>query len=71
MYLQVHTFIRCKEYNICALLRPLCFLTGGIVNNTLRPTIPTWCDPEWKSLMESCWSADPQQSKSNDMPIRK
>ncbi|KAI3811408.1 hypothetical protein L1987_21130 [Smallanthus sonchifolius] len=37
---------------------------GGIVNNTLRPTIPTWCDPQWKSLMESCWSADPQQRPS-------
>ncbi|KAK9055225.1 hypothetical protein SSX86_026307 [Deinandra increscens subsp. villosa] len=37
---------------------------GGIVNNTLRPTIPTWCDPQWKSLMESCWSADPQERPS-------
>ncbi|KAM0020975.1 putative protein kinase TKL-Pl-6 family [Helianthus debilis subsp. tardiflorus] len=37
---------------------------GGIVNNTLRPTIPTWCDPEWKSLMQSCWSADPQERPS-------
>ncbi|XP_068651698.1 uncharacterized protein [Aristolochia californica] len=34
-------------------------IIGGIVNNTLRPHIPTWCDPEWKSLMESCWSSDP------------
>lgn len=32
---------------------------GGIVNNTLRPQIPTWCDPEWKSLMASCWASDP------------
>ncbi|KAI3782191.1 hypothetical protein L2E82_12226 [Cichorium intybus] len=39
-------------------------IIGGIVNNTLRPTIPTWCDPEWKSLMESCWSADPQERPS-------
>ncbi|XP_076916057.1 uncharacterized protein LOC143575623 [Bidens hawaiensis] len=37
---------------------------GGIVNNMLRPTIPTWCDPEWKSLMQSCWSADPQDRPS-------
>ncbi|XP_076943180.1 RAF-like serine/threonine-protein kinase 24 [Bidens hawaiensis] len=37
---------------------------GGIVNNTLRPTVPTWCDPEWKSLMESCWSADPHERPS-------
>ncbi|KAH7544629.1 hypothetical protein FEM48_Zijuj01G0005900 [Ziziphus jujuba var. spinosa] len=34
-------------------------IIGGIVNNTLRPQIPTWCDPEWKSLMESCWASDP------------
>ncbi|GER27808.1 protein kinase-like protein [Striga asiatica] len=36
-------------------------IIGGIVNNTLRPQIPTWCDPEWKSLMESCWASDPTQ----------
>ncbi|KAL3841026.1 hypothetical protein ACJIZ3_025617 [Penstemon smallii] len=34
-------------------------IIGGIVNNTLRPQIPTWCDPEWKALMESCWAAEP------------
>ncbi|XP_078439417.1 kinase superfamily with octicosapeptide/Phox/Bem1p domain-containing protein [Wolffia australiana] len=34
-------------------------IIGGIVNNTLRPTIPTWCDPEWKALMETCWSTNP------------
>jgi hypothetical protein len=41
----------------------LCFV-GGIVNNTLRPQIPTWCDPEWKSLMESCWASDPTERPS-------
>lgn len=41
----------------------LCFL-GGIVNNSLRPQIPTWCDPEWKSLMESCWASDPTERPS-------
>lgn len=40
------------------------FSVGGIVNNTLRPQIPTWCDPEWKSLMESCWSSDPGERPS-------
>lgn len=35
--------------------------TEGIIKNTLRPAIPTWCDAEWKSLMESCWSSDPQE----------
>ncbi|KAK8661057.1 hypothetical protein V6N13_051959 [Hibiscus sabdariffa] len=33
-------------------------IIGGIVNNTLRPKIPSWCDPEWKALMERCWAAD-------------
>ncbi|KAL7589127.1 hypothetical protein Lser_V15G38111 [Lactuca serriola] len=39
-------------------------IIGGIVNGTLRPTIPTWCDPEWKSLMERCWSVDPHERPS-------
>ncbi|CAL9056633.1 unnamed protein product [Musa banksii] len=34
-------------------------ISGGIINNSIRPKIPTWCDPEWKSLMESCWSSGP------------
>lgn len=39
-------------------------IIGGIVNNALRPTTPTWCDPEWKSLMESCWASDPPERPS-------
>ncbi|KAK1268812.1 Serine/threonine-protein kinase CTR1 [Acorus gramineus] len=39
-------------------------IIGGIVNKTLRPQIPSWCDPEWKSLMESCWSSDPGERPS-------
>ncbi|ERN07268.1 hypothetical protein AMTRI_Chr12g240940 [Amborella trichopoda] len=39
-------------------------IIGGIVNNTLRPQIPTWCDPEWRSLMESSWSSDPGERPS-------
>lgn len=39
-------------------------IIGGIVNNTLRPQIPSWCDPEWKSLMESCWGSDPAERPS-------
>jgi hypothetical protein len=39
-------------------------IIGGIVNNSLRPQIPTWCDPEWKSLMGSCWAAEPSQRPS-------
>ncbi|KAK1392335.1 Serine/threonine protein [Heracleum sosnowskyi] len=34
-------------------------IIGGIVSNTLRPPIPEYCDSEWKSLMESCWSTEP------------
>lgn len=34
-------------------------IIGGIVNNTLRPTVPRWCDAAWKALMEKCWAADP------------
>ncbi|KAI3678725.1 hypothetical protein L6452_38028 [Arctium lappa] len=34
-------------------------IIGGIVKDTLRPTIPERCDPEWRNLMEQCWSADP------------
>lgn len=36
-------------------------IIGGIVNNTLRPPVPSWCDPAWKCLMEKCWAADPAQ----------
>ncbi|KAK4759690.1 hypothetical protein SAY87_022821 [Trapa incisa] len=34
-------------------------IIGGIVNNTLRPPVPSHCDPEWKQLMEQCWAPDP------------
>ncbi|GKV02546.1 hypothetical protein SLEP1_g14978 [Rubroshorea leprosula] len=39
-------------------------IIGGIVNNTLRPKIPSWCDPEWKALMEKCWASDPSERPS-------
>ncbi|PWA67177.1 hypothetical protein CTI12_AA312470 [Artemisia annua] len=39
-------------------------IIGGIVNNTLRPTIPSDCDPEWRRLMELCWSHDPAVRQS-------
>ncbi|KAL1294877.1 hypothetical protein HN51_055716 [Arachis hypogaea] len=35
-------------------------IIGGIVNNTLRPSIPKRCDSEWKKLMEECWNPDPE-----------
>ncbi|KAK8595796.1 hypothetical protein V6N12_064305 [Hibiscus sabdariffa] len=39
-------------------------IIGGIVNDSLRPTIPAWCDPEWKALMEQCWASDPTDRRS-------
>ncbi|KAH9747257.1 protein kinase domain-containing protein [Citrus sinensis] len=34
-------------------------IIGGIVNNTLRPPVPGFCDSEWRLLMEQCWAPDP------------
>uniref|UniRef100_A0A5B7BBL6 Protein kinase domain-containing protein n=1 Tax=Davidia involucrata TaxID=16924 RepID=A0A5B7BBL6_DAVIN len=34
-------------------------IIGGIVSNTLRPSIPSFCDPEWRRLMEQCWAPNP------------
>ncbi|CAL0304911.1 unnamed protein product [Lupinus luteus] len=36
-------------------------IIGGIVSNTLRPPIPKSCDPEWRLLMERCWSSEPSE----------
>ncbi|XP_030474040.2 uncharacterized protein LOC115691530 [Syzygium oleosum] len=33
-------------------------IIAGILKGTLRPEIPSWCDPAWRSLMERCWSTD-------------
>ena len=35
------------------------FDAGGMLKNTLRPPIAEKCDPEWRKLMEQCWSVDP------------
>lgn len=32
---------------------------AGIIKGNLRPEIPHWCDPAWRSVMERCWSSDP------------
>ncbi|CAK7333937.1 unnamed protein product [Dovyalis caffra] len=39
-------------------------IIGGIVKNTLRPPIPELCEPEWRKLMEHCWSPDPESRPS-------
>ncbi|KAK1550898.1 hypothetical protein Q3G72_026599 [Acer saccharum] len=36
-------------------------IIGGIVSNTLRPPVPESCDPDWRSLMERCWSPEPPE----------
>ena len=33
---------------------------GGILSDSLRPPVPERCDPEWRMLMEQCWSHDPE-----------
>ncbi|XP_043702803.1 uncharacterized protein LOC122652974 isoform X2 [Telopea speciosissima] len=35
-------------------------IIAGIIKGDLRPEVPSWCDPTWRSLMESCWSSDPE-----------
>lgn len=39
-------------------------IIGGIVSNTLRPPVPDPCDPDWTSLMEWCWAAEPSERPS-------
>ncbi|PON67148.1 Mitogen-activated protein kinase kinase kinase [Parasponia andersonii] len=39
-------------------------IIGGIVSNTLRPLVPESSDPEWRSLMERCWSSEPSERPS-------
>ncbi|KAE8664843.1 thioredoxin-like protein 4B-like isoform X1 [Hibiscus syriacus] len=39
-------------------------IIGGIVKNTLRPAIPECCHPDWRKLMEQCWSPDPESRPS-------
>ncbi|XP_010913370.1 uncharacterized protein [Elaeis guineensis] len=39
-------------------------ILGGIVSNTLRPAVPDSCDPDWRSLMEQCWSAEASERPS-------
>ena len=34
------------------------------MKNTLRPPIPERCDPDWRKLMEQCWSPDPESRPS-------
>lgn len=34
------------------------------MSNTLRPLVPESCDPEWRSLMERCWSSETSERPS-------
>ncbi|KAA8549323.1 hypothetical protein F0562_001007 [Nyssa sinensis] len=38
-------------------------IIAGIIKGDLQPEIPSWCDPAWRSLMERCWSANPDYSQ--------
>lgn len=42
------------------LIQFLGILSAGIIKGNLRPEIPSWCEPTWRSLMERCWSSDPK-----------
>lgn len=59
------SFLKCWKFPVTVqnleylIINVTCTLTGGIVSNTLRPPIPEYCDSEWKSLMERCWSTEP------------
>ncbi|KAJ9140942.1 hypothetical protein P3X46_031531 [Hevea brasiliensis] len=35
-------------------------IIAGKIKGALLPEIPSWCDPAWRSLMERCWSSDPE-----------
>ncbi|GMH08167.1 hypothetical protein Nepgr_010007 [Nepenthes gracilis] len=39
-------------------------IIGGVLCNTLRPPVPYYCDPGWRSLMERCWSHRPCERPS-------
>ncbi|XP_068649135.1 uncharacterized protein [Aristolochia californica] len=39
-------------------------ILAGVLKGDLRPEIPNWCDPLWRSLMERCWSSDPNSRPS-------
>ncbi|KAK8650774.1 hypothetical protein V6N13_140400 [Hibiscus sabdariffa] len=39
-------------------------IIGGILKNSLRPPIPECCHPDWRRLMEQCWSPDPDSRPS-------
>ena len=54
LLLQVpHLFLNTNAYHVIMLY------SAGIIKGTLRPEIPSWCDPAWRLLMERCWSTDP------------
>ncbi|KAG9459711.1 hypothetical protein H6P81_004219 [Aristolochia fimbriata] len=38
-------------------------ILAGVLKD-VRPQVPNWCDPLWRSLMERCWSSDPNARPS-------
>lgn len=62
MCASLHKIVAIKLINFWSLTQVFMLvfvILGGIMSNSLRPQIPSWCDPEWRSLMESSWSSDP------------
>ncbi|KAH0921637.1 hypothetical protein HID58_021655, partial [Brassica napus] len=57
-YANMHYGAIIGAYQLCSFGLGCCF-SGGIVNNTLRPTIPSYCDSDWRILMEECWAPNP------------
>lgn len=53
---QFTPLVCCYYLNSC-----LSIVIGGIVSNTLRPSVPESCDPDWRALMERCWSSEPSE----------
>lgn len=44
-------------------LTPQQIIAGLMVGN-LQPEVPEWCEPEWRSVMESCWEVNPDHRPS-------
>ncbi|KAG8491704.1 hypothetical protein CXB51_015125 [Gossypium anomalum] len=47
------------NHEFLSFLYPTIIVSGGIVSNSLRLAVPESCDPDWRSLMERCWSSKP------------
>lgn len=37
---------------------------AGLMVGNLAPEVPSWCEPEWRGLMEACWEPNPSSRPS-------